>query len=221
MINFPILPTVLYCEPILDSFIKRPFYAISNIPYVLIGIYLIYSNRNNEKSLGKIFGLHMIMIGVFSFLYDAQVTFFTQILDLSAMFLFISFYFILNLQKLKPRVKINYPFIFILLNIINLILIIVLQGSSGRILFASVLVGAVGIEIYLIFKEKLRLVQINYFIWAIFLLAIGFGIWMLDANHIWCDSTNILNGRGVFHYLTAISIFLLYKNISKMTENNN
>ena len=86
------LPTVSYCETPTGMFIERPGYFISNIPYILLGVYLL-----TQKGLyAKAFGIIAICVGVFSGIYDASYKFNAQLLDLAAMFLLVSFLVIIN-----------------------------------------------------------------------------------------------------------------------------
>lgn len=204
------LPTVDYCEKAISGIIARPEYFISNISYILVGIYLL----TRKDRFGKILGVISLMVGSFSAIYDASFRFNAQLLDLSSMFLLINFLLLYNLSKLKITSKRKLIILGIFLQAMYFIGINFLEGQSGRILFGLGVFGILVTE-YIFWKRK---VVLNYkiFISAFLLFIIGFLIWLLDSNKILCSPSIPLNGRTVFHILTVVSIYLLYRyNIKK------
>lgn len=87
-LNFFSEPTIEYCEKPLQTIIKRPYYAISNLAFLFTGIYILYKGKKSK--LSQIFGFTAITIGLLSFLYDASYLYISQLLDLSGMFLFVN-----------------------------------------------------------------------------------------------------------------------------------
>lgn len=205
-------PTVEYCEKATNYFIARPGYAISNLPYIFLGLYLV----SRKDKLAKLFGIISILIGAASFFYDSTFTLLSQIIDLSVMFIFINFLIVLNLKRLK-NIKNKYLVSVVLISYLVFISItILLGGSSGRILFGIGVLLQIISEIYL----KVRNKDVSILNWsiAVAIFILGFGIWLFDGMKIWCDPNNIFNGRAIFHYLTTISIYYLYKHF-KQFEN--
>ena len=80
------LPSVDYCEKAISGIIARPEYFISNLSYLLVGIYLL----TRKDKFGKVLGIISLIVGSFSAIYDASFRFNAQLLDLSAMFLLMS-----------------------------------------------------------------------------------------------------------------------------------
>jgi hypothetical protein len=199
------LPSVDFCEKAISGIIARPEYFISNLSYIIVGIYLL----TRKDKFGKVLGIISLIVGSFSAIYDASYRFNAQLLDLSAMFLLINFLVIYNLYKLKVTSIRNLFILGISLQVIYFIGISLLEGQSGRILFGLGVLSILFTE-YLFWKRK---VILNYkvFISAFLLFILGFLIWLLDSNKILCSPSIPLNGRTVFHILTAISIYLLYK----------
>lgn len=211
-------PTVNYCEPILEGLIARPGYFISNIAYIFGGIYLL----TRKSKIEKLFGIISILIGIASGIYDASFRFNAQIIDLSVMFLFINLIVVLNLKRaLNIKGKVILVSLFTIFELAYILLISQLEGSSGRIFFGVFVIIAIISEIFLILRDTLAFQKYKYWLAGLFLFLIGFSIWLLDANLIWCDPTNILNGRGVYHYLTSITVVLIgiyYSKILKIKE---
>lgn len=198
------IPTVEYCEKAIEGLVARPGYFISNIPYILLGIFLL----TRKDKLAKVLGLISILIGIFSGIYDASFKFNAQIFDLMAMFALINFLFVFNLYKLKFTGKKLSVVLAILFQLAYLLGIISFEGSSGRILFGLFVLGVIGTE-YLIYKTKL-LETHRYFLLALATFAVGFLIWTLDASQTICSPIEWINGRAIYHYVTTITIYYLY-----------
>lgn len=200
-------PTVAYCEPAAAGFIARPGYFISNIPYILLGIYIL--TRRPQTRLNTLFGVSLIAVGSFSAIYDATFTFGAQIFDLIAMTNLVILFFDLNLRRIFNLRTRQLLAIHISLLGFYTLLVTMLEGSSGRIFFGVIIAMIVATELLLYFRKK----SPKFHLWliAFVLFIVGFGIWLLDANQILCDPTNLFNGRGVYHYMTAGSVWCIWK----------
>lgn len=199
-------PTVEYCEKASNSLIARPGYFLSNFVYIFIGIYLL---RKRGK-LAKVFGLLSILIGVFSGIYDASSLFYAQVLDLSMMAVFILYLIALNIKKLNLFSDIKIVILTVILQSIYMMCVIFIQGQSGRILFGIFVLMVILSEYS--FKKKNKNALVNNFIIAFILFTAGFIIWIFDATQLLCSPYSLVNGRGIYHILTALSILFLYRN---------
>lgn len=201
-----ILPTVSYCEAIKDSLIARPAYFLSNIPYIILGVYLV--TRKNKIS--KILGMFSILIGIASSVYDASYRYNAQLIDLAVMCLFISFLFIKNLSLVLKRLKSTKILFYYVINLLSISLIYYFKGGAGSLIFAAL------ITLYIISElmvwRKFSITK-KYWIIALTLFLIGWIFWQFDAKQIVCSPIALLNGRALFHYFTAGSIFFLYKHL--------
>lgn len=196
-------PTVEYCEKPIEWIIARPGYFISNIPYLFVGVLLI-----RRKGISRLFGLAVIFIGLASMFYDASYTRIAQIVDLNAMFVFINLLFILNISSIKKTIstKTIIP-IFLLSQLLYLVLILIFE-KSGSLIFG---LGAVAVVVSEFIKWRVypKIVR-RYWILAFGIFILGWAFWQVDARGIWCNDSNLLNGRAIFHYLTSYSIYFLY-----------
>lgn len=197
------LPTVNYCEPIVEGLVARPGYFISNFAYIVIGFVLLFKKDYLARSLGLI----SISIGFFSTIYDASYRFNAQVLDLLAMFLLVNFLLTYNIYKLRWLSKLKSVFLAITLQLSYFILIISLEGQSGRILFGIVVLSIILSE----FKFKRSGISFKNFYLALATFVIGLIIWSFDSNQSLCSSIVYLNGRVIYYYITSITIYFLYK----------
>jgi hypothetical protein len=198
-------PTITYCEEATSWVIKRPYYALSNFAFFISGLTILI--KGNGSRLSKIFGFMAIAIGLFSLIYDSTYTYLAQLLDLSGMLIFVNVLLYLNLKNL---VKEKYLILIqSLLFILSLFLIVGFQGYSGNIIFGSYVTALVVSEIYLM-KNKVH-TNLSKWLMPLGIFIIGFLIWILDSQKILCSPIGLLNGRAIFHYLNAITIYHLYK----------
>lgn len=198
-------PTIKYCENPTSGLIARPYYAISNIVFLIVGITILLKGKGS--SLSKAFGLMAILVGLLSFLYDASYLYVFQLLDLTGMLLLINFLLYLNLSALYKNKALTIV-LQIMAILLGLISIIVFQGYSGDIVFGIFVLLYIASEIYLLQTGRHE----NYLKWLLPLVIflIGFIFWFFDASKVYCASFGLLNGRAIFHFLNAIVIYYLY-----------
>lgn len=198
-------PTVRYCEETTNWVIKRPYYALSNLAFFISGVAILIKGKGSE--LSRIFGVMAITIGLFSLIYDSTYTYLAQLFDLSGMLIFVNVLLYLNLKNVfKGK---NLIFAQILLFILSLATIINFQGYSGDIVFGLYVAAVVVSEIYLI-KTKIH-TNLRKWLVPFGIFIVGFLIWILDAQKIFCSPVGLFNGRAIFHYLNAIVIYQLYR----------
>ena len=195
-------PTIQYCEVAMNAFIARPWYALSNVAFIIVGV-LILTRGGRYRILGAV----AFLIGILSFTYDASYTYLSQLIDLSGMLIFISVLLYLNLRLLMSSQR---KLIGLLVAgfLTSLCIIIIFRGFMGDIVFGLLVLGYVISELYLLHTKR----HINRQRWAIALgiFALGFIFWLSDASHLYCADFGLLNGRAIFHYTNAITIYLIF-----------
>lgn len=198
-------PTIEFCEKAGSGIIKRPFYALSNFSFLIVG-FIILSKKTRYS---KAFGYTAIIVGLLSFGYDASYTYLSQLLDLLGMLLFVSLlihisakrFFFVGIAKLLT--------IQTLTVIAGLFCILYFKSFAGEFVFAAFIITEIILEFLLWQAGKTTSIKIWLISLGIFLLS--FAIWLPDATRLWCDPNNIVNGRSIFHILNAITIYLLYR----------
>lgn len=198
-------PTVNYCEQPTGNFIARPFYAVSNIAFIIIGLLILSKGRKTVTS--RAFSYSIIIVGLFSFIYDSTYSYLFQLFDIAGMFIFITLLVFLNIKRLGINLNCMWRWITLIL---GLLIVYFFKGEIGNIIF-GVFVLFVLVSEWFIKEKNLRR---DWFI-GIILFMSGFVIWIFDATKIFCDPNNILNGRGVFHLFEAIAAFYIYRYYSK------
>lgn len=200
------LPNVYFCEEAKNQIIARPGYFISNIPYILLGIYLIFIVKNKYA---KLIGIASILVGTFSGIYDASYTFYANILDLMGMLILLNVLFYISLKNIIQNKKILI-FILFINQLLYLILALVIQSRIGQIWFGVNILVYIITESIILFRSKNKLNK-KYFLAGVIVFLIGVMFWIPDGLHLYCFPSDWLQGRGIFHYITTIAIYLIYK----------
>lgn len=199
-------PTVQYCEKATDGLIARPWYALSNFFYIFMGIFIILQDK--KSIVAKIFGTLAIIIGTCSMIYDITYTFAAQFLDMLGVFIFASTCVVLNMRRVwgfKIRKLVLLNFIFIVTYALSIIFTF---GVIDKILLGIIFIAVIILEFLAIQKKKINL---KFLILGVVLFLLGYSFWAIDVFKLWCDPNNILNGRSIYHLITAFSIFYFYK----------
>lgn len=198
-------PTVGFCEKAGTGLIKRPFYALSNLSYLLIGFLIL----SRQTRFSKAFGYTSIFIGLLSFSYDASFAYLSQLLDLFGMLLFVNLLIYLSAKRYFRLSTKKIILMQTILVAIGMVCILVFKSFSGEFVFGFFIIIVIILEFLLWRKGK----AINIRLWlaglAVFLA--GFIVWIPDAAGWLCDPNNIINGRSLFHIFTAVTIYLLYR----------
>lgn len=205
------IPTVGYCEKPLEGLIKRPWYAISNLTYVFLGIYLLLKK---DDQVAKRFGALALAIGLISLNYDVTYAYWSQLLDLFMMLIFASTLIYSSSIGAFDSRRTKLTLLGVL--IISMALIISLGGYVGNVVFGLLLLIYLVME-YLNFRKGVHQKYV-YLISALTTFIIGVLFWYADTSAIYCLQFGLFNGRAVFHYLGTISVYLLYRFYSPQTD---
>lgn len=203
-------PTVHYCEMALNAIIARPWYALSNIAFLIVGSVILRQGGQHSKAFGGL----ALLIGTLSFVYDSTFTYLSQLFDLSGMLLLIGYLLYLNLSHVVPRQLLKQ--LLLVGFVVALGLIILFKGYAGNIIFGTAVLGYVGSELYLIRTKKHSRPALWLLAFGLFVVGVAF--WLSDTTQLYCADIGLLNGRAIFHYTNAASIYLLFRFYTQHTS---
>lgn len=194
----------LYCERIDPSFWAEPLNAISNLGFIIVGIYWLYQNKTLKNNWIQTFAILTVVVGVGSFLFHTFANFWSFLCDvipimiLMCTFFYYSFRYVLKLSWQRSALGIiAFMGLGILLEMIKLP---ALNGSDAY-LHAFVLM----ISLALILK-KINPYQSKIYLRAAALFAISLTFRTIDNGL--CSSLDI--GTHYFwHALNALVIHIL------------
>jgi hypothetical protein len=201
------IPTVSFCEKITNGFIKRPWYALSNVGYLLVGLLIL--RKGGKSVLGSLLGYSTLLVGLLSFVYDATYIRLTQLFDITGMLIFILVLIFIAQSSISRFSLRRYLFFSIPLLLFLIITTYFMGAQSGNIISGLLIVLFISLEYYC-YKKNLHH-GYKYLLTGSLLLITGFSIWLLDTTKTVCFGFGLLNGRSIFHFLTAIAIYQVYE----------
>lgn len=203
-------PTIQFCEANLCSWIATPANTWSNLPYILIGFWLLRKGLIDKNYVSKIIGTVSIIVGMSSFAYHASFTFVGQFFDLSSLFFLAAILLVFNLRRLNT-ISLNNQFnVFLIISITSMIILLIFN-KTGKALFAVELISALLIELHISRKQNNGIVYKDLLI-ALSIFIMAFVIWILDVTKIVCDPNNhFIQGHAIWHIMTSLCFPLLYR----------
>ncbi len=219
---------MLFCEEARVGMIKQPANSFSNLAFSIAGIYMawsIYKDNFSNKNLFSrykwyplLMAIILVLLGAGSFAMHASNTFWGGFFDLLAMFLASSFFFSYALKRS--------------LNISNLLFLVVFFScvlfcswvwmqpwnhfgfilSVGEIIFASQLLIAIGIELFMYNKSYFK-TDLKWGVGSIAVFILAFAIWNLSRTQesLWCNPNSLVQGHAFWHILNALSFYGIFK----------
>lgn len=215
------MPDHCFCEAIRPGTVAQPANTWSNLGFVLVGCFIIgltYRDRKRgapahvSPSVAWTYGVALVFIGYGSLFYHASLTFVGQFFDVLGMYLLAVFILLYALGKrsgrqLGPRFVVAYA-------LINVVLAYALWTVPflRRWLFAALIIGALALEMapQAALPGMASVRDRRYLFASIGLLALAFGIWVLDITHAVCVPTSLWQGHAFWHLLDAAAATTLW-----------
>lgn len=211
--------TRCFCElPRTGNLLLQPANTWSSFGYVLIGCLMLVmrSDRDPGSALTKLsaraLGVTAIVVGVGSAMLHATLTLWGQFYDVLGMYLVGSF---LLVSAIARRRRLPDGAAIALYGALCAVLVTVMLvlPEVRRWLFAVLLILAIVAE--LAFARGRRLgARIGLYMSGLAVMAVAFGIWVLDHEGVVCAPKSLLQGHGAWHLLGAASLwftFLYYR----------
>jgi len=198
-----------FLEGSVGGIIAEPLNTWSNLAYILVGLILLYSHRNDRWTPVKYFAYASIAVGISSGLYHASLCFVFQAMDLGSMYLISLLMLTLNLRRLGVIHRGEIYWTYWGLFVFSIAILLVFQ-KFGRFMFNIQLFLALTMEGYLYSRDKSY--KLSPLLTAIGISMGALIFWILDWKEIISNPANHhFQGHAMWHVLTAISFFYLYK----------
>ena len=197
-----------FCEPEVCGWLLEPGNSLSNIAFVICGVFIIRRSQTHYQSYLAIIGWVAIITGIASGLYHGTGLSWAGEADLWAMFLGTGMMTALNLRR---WMKWSYFWISVvgLATTVSLISLSYLFPQHGRVIYA---LGAPCLLIELrLFILRRHSISYSNFVRAWLLSLAGLAFWWLDSERVWCEGySHFLSGHILWHVLCAISIYYFF-----------
>lgn len=204
--------TMIFNERVIDGIIRQPANAWTNIFYVIIAAVILKSVRHRgDASLMYSFSTAAFLVGVTSFLYHASNAFFFQFFDLTSMYLFSGLLISFNLYRFRVLGRSMIVPAAVLLVIFSSLLLFIIRGRAGAVIF--------GVEILIIIFQEIRLNKKNPppsymgFHTALALFLFAWLIWITDfSGYTFFSADNhFMQGHGLWHIINSLCFYYIYR----------
>lgn len=196
----PITATIDWCEPnyVLSPYVAEFFNTLSNLPFILFGLYSLYKFRNVEMRF-KVAFLSLIFVGIGSFIFHMTLTWTGQLLDeISMLFGSASILYIL-LEHDKRRSNKMLAFALTLFVILFSLFYIKYHYA---LLFQSVWVLTVAVDLTLFYKLCKNSDQLEWFYFVTTVLGISAACWLFEQ--ITCNYIPFVQFLGLHAFIWHI-----------------
>ena len=211
-LNFP--PNIEWCEEKLCSFIVTPFNAWTNMAYVLVGIYVWLKMRKSKSEAFRFFGPATVIVGLTSFLWHSSLNFYTQIFDFFGMYTFCVLLIMFNKARLHswptpPRAFHRFWIWVTGLTVLTASSLMLNPHFPIQVFVLLLILAILRTEL----MERLEKGEHRRWFWASFFTLLSAAVFSaLDASRIVCYADNHwFQGHGVWHLLSALSLYFSYK----------
>src|SRR6266481_825369 len=97
-------PDHCFCEAIHNGAVAQPANSWSNLGFVVVGLLIAHARMRDDASpiapYRRIYGYALVLIGLGSAFYHASLTFVGQLMDVSGMYILITFALLYSLKRM-------------------------------------------------------------------------------------------------------------------------
>lgn len=203
---------VKWCEERLCALINEPLNTWSNVPFMLVGLFILFLGFKQVDRFKKIFGSAVFLMGFGSFFYHATNNYLTQIFDFIGMYLYVYLLLCLCLLNLKKITIKTSVYLYTLLVVLSVLAIPIARqnGFPYQMIVFIVNIPVFGLLLYLRkkmgqeFPTKYLVLSLGFFITA---AAFSY----MDVSRIICNPQHpYFQGHALWHALGAIGTYFSY-----------
>ena len=205
-----------WCEQRICSIINEPINTWSNLPYLIIGLYILFLGLQKKdpklSSFQIMFGTSTFFMGLFSFIYHATNNFLTQVLDFVGMYFYVFLLICSSLVLLKKVSIETATKLFIVLVVLSTA-ILPWANQKGLhyqnfILFIAIAIIILQFKIY---KNNPETYPSKMMKWTILLFVTAKVFALLDSSRLICDPKSlVLQGHAWWHIVSSIGVLTSY-----------
>lgn len=201
------LPDHCQCEGLRDALIRQTSSFWSSLFYVFAGLFLYRSVEKKSMDL-KVWTMVCVLMGLSSMLGHGAFIRFTLAMDFTAIVLVMSFFGLWNLLNL---LKLSTVKIFSLFSLYYLLILWAMYSMDKPAKIGICLLVFVFAISDVIREMGMKFLKARTLQLSILTLIISFAIFQLDENHYLCNSNSLWQFHSLWHFGTALSMFLYGK----------
>jgi hypothetical protein len=207
-----------FCEAERDCLLKQPANSLSNLGFVVAGLAIAWHARRPEGQLARprlatLMAVVVTLLGPASMAMHATESALGGRLDMLSMYLVAGFATAYAVMRLVGGGVVLAGTVFVGLVVLCEVVAtagsVPVVGHAGNAVFALLLVTTAAIELALRSRCE-RDDRWGY--WAVGVMVAAFGIWLLSHDGgLLCDPHSLLQGHAVWHLLSAVAAYCLYR----------
>ena len=198
-------PNVDWCEPTVCAWINEPANTWSNLPFLLIGLWLW---KRMTKPLVRSFGMVVFIMGFLSAVYHATNNLLTQYFDFFGMALMTSFILAFILRRILkvPQKSFDVYFWFFMSCNLTILIFLGLLKLPVQLMLLLNTIPILLAELYCFLILK-RTKKFYWFALSFTTLVIAQVFAQIDLKRIYCEPSNmIVHGHVAWHCLCAVAM---------------
>ncbi len=217
-------PNIKWCEETLCQWVSEPANTWSNLGYLVVGLFIIlHAYKTNQSGACRQFGFIISIMGCLSLIYHLSNFYLTQILDFMGMFLFLSWAIGCNLIRLK-KLRLETLNVFMLVFVTSVTAIVHVMYKLEIHFQILILIGALVIVFTEFLARNRQKLRYHWFFLSLLFLAGAFAFSAMDVSRFWCDPTQhflFSQGHAIWHWLSAVAMFGVYRHYLQIKIANN
>jgi len=215
-----------YCEAIGPGRVAQPANSWSNAAFVLAGLAVLAHVGRRGPSLmasgafyPRVYGSLAIFLGLGSFAFHGTMKAWGGAADLISMYAYVGFFVAYDAARIGAGGRRRFVTVFLILTAIPSIALAVIPPEHGKWLFAGVVAVALLLEVAVSVPllrpwgpRPIDPARRPWFWAGLGSFAAAFGVWNIShTGGVWCDPHSLLQGHGLWHLLTALSVWFFYQ----------
>lgn len=205
---------IKWCEENICSIVSEPANTWSNLAYIFIFLSMLRVLRKNSSFEMYWLAGSMFFLGAFSFFYHMSNFYVSQLFDFIGMYMFLFWYFCMNLKHLKLVATKNMIMIYLSLVMFFTMITHVSYFMQFKFQLLVVLVGAMICfsELLLYRKQPKNPSSFKFFYIGLALIIFAECFSFADLLRLFCmPSNHFIQGHSIWHVLSAIGLFYTFK----------
>ncbi len=225
------MPSSCFCEAVRSHGIMQPANSLSSLAFVVVAVIVMVQwvsrrtgtdlppNRfNARRAYPPLFVVALLVIGLGSAFYHAQLSYKGQFIDVLGMYFIATFALIYSIDRVRGLSAATVVSAYLGSNLM-LAAMLWWVPVIRRVAFGLLIGGVILVE--LIGSQRSRAATVGgdvgkmqsaRLLWsAVAVLGVAFIVWVLDYERILCSPQSLIQGHAVWHILGAVSAWLLYR----------
>lgn len=199
-------PTHCNCEPYVDDWVVQPSATFSSLPIIILGLWIIITQKNKLNSPIISFGLVITTIGFASTIAHGTFTDLGLHFDFYAIILCISWVGSYCFISKSTWTFKNY-FMCILVSLLSFLTVFSFQKAR---IYLCIIYFFVTFIIWIKWFKSHRKSKYNFII-SFTILTIAALFFYVDENKIWCAKSIWVMGHSLWHYGVCTSLYFAYR----------